>query len=75
MRMKIRKALVFVYDKMKKLSELTVSKVSLVTKDKKPAVPKASTGFFSIFKIKKEPFHTEEQLERITKLKQFYEIK
>lgn len=59
---------------MKKLSELTVNKVSLVSKDKKPAVPKSSTGFFSVFKIKREepPVHTEEQLERITKLKEFY---
>ncbi len=73
--MNLRKTLIFTYDKMKKLSELTVNKVSLVTKDKKPAVPKASTGFFSIFKIKKEENLTQEQQVRIEKLKKFYETK
>lgn len=73
--MNLRKTLIFTYDKMKKLSELTVNKVSLVTKDKKPAVPKASTGFFSIFKIKKEESLTQEQQVRIEKLKKFYETK
>lgn len=73
--MNLRKTLIFTYYKMKKLSELTVNKVSLVTKDKKPAVPKASTGFFSIFKIKKEENLTQEQQVRIEKLKKFYEAK
>lgn len=73
--MNLRKTLIFIYYKMKKLSELTVNKVSLVTKDKKPAVPKASTGFFSIFKIKKEENLTQEQQVRIEKLKKFYETK
>jgi hypothetical protein len=58
---------------MKKLTDLTVDKISLVTKDKKPAVEKASTGFFSVFKIKKEENLTEEQLARVEKLKTFYE--
>lgn len=58
---------------MKKLTDLTVDKISLVTKDKKPAVEKASTGFFSVFKIKKVENLTEEQLARVEKLKTFYE--
>ena len=73
--MKIRKALVWLVSKMKKLTDLTVDKISLVTKDKKPAVEKASTGFFSVFKIKKEENLTEEQLARVEKLKTFYEQK
>lgn len=71
--MKIRKTLVWLVSKMKKLTDLTVDKISLVTKDKKPAVEKASTGFFSVFKIKKEEKLTEEQLARVEKLKTFYE--
>ena len=59
---------------MKTLSNLIVDKISLVSKDKKPAVAKASAWFFSIFKIKKEPY-TKEQLERIEKLKKAYDIK
>lgn len=59
---------------MKILSNLTVDKISLVSKDKKPAVSKASTGFFSIFKIKKEKF-TKDQIRRIEKLKKAYDIK
>jgi len=73
--MKIRKTLVWLVSKMKKLTDLTVDKISLVTKDKKPAVEKASTGFFSVFKIKKEENLTEEQLARVEKLKTFYEQK
>ena len=73
--MKIRKTLVWLVSKMKKLTDLTVDKISLVTKDKKPAVEKASTGFFSVFKIKKEENLTEEQLARVEKLKIFYEQK
>ena len=73
--MKIRKTLVWLVSKMKKLTDLTVDKISLVTKDKKPAVGKASTGFFSVFKIKKEENLTEEQLARVEKLKTFYEQK
>lgn len=73
--MKIRKTLVWLVSKMKKLTDLTVDKISLVTKDKKPAVEKASIGFFSVFKIKKEENLTEEQLARVEKLKTFYEQK
>lgn len=70
--MKIWKILIIISTKMKKLSNLIVDKISLVTKDKKPAVPKASTGFFSVFKIKKEKSLTPEQVVRIQKLKDFY---
>ena len=44
------KILLLIKNIMKVLKDLTVNAITLVSKDKNPAVPKAETGF-SIFKI------------------------
>nr|DAN85294.1 MAG TPA: hypothetical protein [Caudoviricetes sp.]DAR87463.1 MAG TPA: hypothetical protein [Caudoviricetes sp.]DAU58351.1 MAG TPA: hypothetical protein [Caudoviricetes sp.] len=38
---------------MKKLYDLVVNKISLITSDKKPAVEKANSKFFSVTKFKR----------------------
>lgn len=58
---------------MKTLYDLVVDKISIVSKEKTPAVPKAHSGFFSILKIKQG--RSQEQIERLEKIKKSYEKK
>lgn len=56
---------------MKNLINLIVDKISIVSKDKTPAVPKASSGFFSVLKIKQG--RSKEQIEKLEKIKKLYQ--
>lgn len=56
---------------MKNLINLIVDKISIVSKDKTPAVPKAKSEFFSVLKIKQG--WTKEQMERLGKIKKSYQ--
>nr|DAX27238.1 MAG TPA: hypothetical protein [Caudoviricetes sp.]DAX94484.1 MAG TPA: hypothetical protein [Caudoviricetes sp.] len=61
----------FLKNSMKNLINLIVDKISIVSKDKTPAVPKASSGFFSVLKIKQG--WSKEQMEKLEKIKKFYQ--
>lgn len=56
---------------MKNLINLIVDKISVVSKDKTPAVPKANGEFFTVLKIKQG--RNQEQMERLEKIKKFYQ--
>ena len=56
--------------KIKEIYDVVVDKISLVSKDKNPAVPWAKTTY-AIFKIKK-PRLTKEDLGRLEKIQENY---
>lgn len=56
---------------MKKLYDLVVDKISLITSDKKPAVEKANSKFFSVTKLKR--WWTEEQIQKLQEIKKQYQ--
>nr|DAF40164.1 MAG TPA: hypothetical protein [Bacteriophage sp.]DAN26447.1 MAG TPA: hypothetical protein [Caudoviricetes sp.]DAS32092.1 MAG TPA: hypothetical protein [Caudoviricetes sp.] len=61
----------FLKNSMKNLINLIVDKISIVSKDKTPAVPKANSEFFSVLKIKQG--WSKEQLELLEKIKKTYQ--
>ena len=63
-------------NKAKKLTELDVNTISLVSDKETPAVPKASTKF-SVFKtfFKKKVGFTDEQIEKLADIKKAYQAK